>query len=116
MTDREEEVNSEKLLTNETEQTPIEDIDKEFSSLLKEGEEDDFKGYSKISKFLLFFLFFWIGIINHLGTILVMSGGRLLAIELKMRDYLQIYKYISSNNIFSANKINKFQIMFKSII
>ena len=47
MADREEEINSEKLLTNETEQTPIEDIDKENMPLLIE-EEDDFKGYSKI--------------------------------------------------------------------
>ena len=99
MADREEEINSEKLLTNETEQTPIEDIDKENMPLLIE-EEDDFKGYSKISKFLLFFLFFLLGIINHLGTILVMSGGRLLAIELKMRDYLQIYTSVST--IFSV--------------
>ena len=100
MVDKEEVENSEKLLTNETEGTPVESIEKEFTPKKEDDDEDDFKGYSKLSKFLLFFFFFWIGIINHLGTILVMSGGRLLAIELKMRDYLQIYSSVAT--IFSV--------------
>ena len=83
-----------KLLTNETEPTPVEIEKKE--SIFKNLEEDDFKGYSRISKYLLFFLFFWLGIINHLGTILVMNGGRLLAFELGMNQYLQIYTSVST--------------------
>ena len=91
---------SEEILTNETESTPIEQVEKEFMPKIEDEDEDDFKGYSKFSKFLLFFLFFWIGIINHLGNILVMNGGRLLAIELKMRNYLQVYTSVST--IFSV--------------
>jgi hypothetical protein len=52
---------------------------------------DDFKGYTTEAKYKLFGLFFAIGIINHLGTILVMTGGRLLSKELDMDDYLSIY-------------------------
>ena len=85
---------SEKLLTNETEPAN-KDIEK-----INLGNEDDFQGYSKFSKFMLFFLFFWLGIINHLGTILVMNGGRLLAFELGMKEYLQIYTSVST--IFSV--------------
>ena len=93
---------SEEILINETESTPIEQVEKEFMPNMKDEDEyeDDFKGYTKFSKFLLFFLFFWIGIINHLGNILVMNGGRLLAIELKMRNYLQVYTSVST--IFSV--------------
>ena len=62
-------------------------------------DEDDFKGYSKPAKYKLFLLFFCLGIINHLGTILVMTGGRLLSYELGMKDYVPLY--ISSSTIFS---------------
>jgi hypothetical protein len=62
--------------------------------------EDDFKGYSKAAKFQLFGLFFLLGIINHLGTILVMTGGRLLAYELDMKDYVTIYTSVAT--IFSV--------------
>lgn len=65
-----------------------------------ENEEDDFYGYSKAEKYKLFILFFFLGIINHLGTILVMTGGRLLAYELEMRDYVTIYTSVST--IFSV--------------
>ena len=100
MTDREEKAESEKLLTNEPEPTPVEQVTEEKENVLNFGEDDDFKGYSKISKFLLFFLFFLLGIINHLGTILVMNGGRLLAFELNMDKYLQIYTSVAT--IFSV--------------
>ena len=93
MTDKEEAANSEKLLTNETEN--VEGHDKEHD-LNFNDYEDDFRGYSKISKFLLFFMFFWLGIINHLGTILVMNGGRLLAFELNMSKYIQIYSSVAT--------------------
>ena len=83
--------NNEKLLTKET---GVDDVNlnekEEDSSDLKEFE-DDFKGYTQKSKYLLFLYFFCMGIINHLGTILVMTGGRLLAHELGMKDYVQFY-------------------------
>ena len=60
----------------------------------------DFSNYSTAGKFLLFILFFFIGIINHLGTILVMTGSRLLAYELNMRDYLTLYTSVAT--IFSV--------------
>ena len=60
-----------------------------------EDQNDDFQGYSTIAKYQLFLLFFLLGIINHLGTILVMTGGRLLAFELEMKDYLTIYTSVS---------------------
>ena len=88
--------NDEKLLTNETQPMPLEIEAKEKEKELKSLEEDDFQGYSRTSKYLLFFLFFWLGIINHLGTILVMNGGRLLAFELGMDKYLQIYTSVST--------------------
>ena len=65
-----------------------------------ENPDDDFQGYSKAAKYQLFILFFFIGIINHLGTILVMTGGRLLAFELEMRDYVTIYTLVAT--IFSV--------------
>ena len=97
MTDKEEAGNSEKLLTNETENAH--EMEEKENILNFKNDEDDFKGYSKLSKFLLFFLFFWIGIINHMGTILVMNGGRLLAFELGMNKYLQLYT--SASTIFA---------------
>jgi len=62
---------------------------KEKTDEIKDG--DDFMGYSHSDKFKLFLFFFIIGIINHLGTILIMTGGRILAKELQMEDYLTFY-------------------------
>ena len=100
MADEEKVENSEKLLSNENEKNPAESDEKEdekeeIQKIIDESE-DDFKGYSKLSKFSLFLLFFLLGIINHLGTILVLTGGRLLAIELDMKDYLQIYSSVAT--------------------
>jgi len=82
--------NTKKLLTKETDVDDVNLNEKEDSTNLNEFE-DDFKGYTRRSKLLLFLFFFCLGIINHLGTILVMNGGRLLAIELGQKDYLQFY-------------------------
>ena len=57
---------------------------------------NDFTGYSTSSKIQLFGLFFLIGILNHLGTILVMTGGRLLTIELNMKPYVTIYTSVAT--------------------
>ena len=68
---------------------------------MKEGEnkesnlQDDFAGYSTKAKILLFGLFFFLGILNHLGTVLVMTGGRLLAQELHMDKYVTIYTSVA---------------------
>jgi len=40
-------------------------------------------------------LFFFLGVLNHLGTILVMTGGKLLANQLEMGDYVPIYTSVS---------------------
>ena len=85
-----EDQNTKKLLTKETDVDDVNLNEKEDSANLNEFE-DDFKGYTRRSKLLLFLFFFCLGIINHLGTILVMNGGRLLAIELNMKEYLQFY-------------------------
>ena len=82
--------NTKKLLTKETDVDDVNLNEKEDSANLNEFE-DDFKGYTRRSKLLLFLFFFCLGIINHLGTILVMNGGRLLAIELGRKDFLQFY-------------------------
>lgn len=74
--------------------------DQQRLSTPKLPEEDDFFGYTKAAKYQLFILFFFIGIINHLGTILVMTGGRLLAYELEMKDYVTIYTSVAT--IFSV--------------
>ena len=87
MTDTEGKNEQEKLLTSENDDTPS----KELDMLHFRDEDDGWKSYSKFSKFLLFFFFFWIGIINHLGTILVMNGGRILAMELGVGDLLTLY-------------------------
>ena len=95
--DKEENKNSEYMLTHEPEPTPAQlEEGKEKENILNFGDDDDFSGYSRTSKYLLFFLFFWLGIINHLGTILVMNGGRLLAFELNMSEYLQIYTSVAT--------------------
>ena len=95
--DKEENKNSEYMLTHEPEPTPAQlEEGKEKENILNFGEDEDFRGYSRTSKYLLFFLFFWLGIINHLGTILVMNGGRLLAFELNMSEYLQIYTSVAT--------------------
>ena len=82
--------NTKKLLTKETDVDDVNLNEKEDSANLNEFD-DDFKGYTRRSKLLLFLFFFCLGIINHLGTILVMNGGRLLAIELGRKDFLQFY-------------------------
>ena len=72
--------------------------EEEDKNIDKSGK--DFSNYSTAGKYLLFILFFFIGIINHLGTILVMTGSRLLAYELSMKDYLTIYTSVAT--IFSV--------------
>jgi hypothetical protein len=65
--DKEENKNSEYMLTHEPEPTPAQiEEGKEKENILNFGEDEDFRGYSRTSKYLLFFLFFWLGIINHL--------------------------------------------------
>ena len=63
---------------------------------IDQNDQNDFAGYSTSSKIQLFGLFFFIGILNHLGTILVMTGGRLLTIELNMRPYVTIYTSVAT--------------------
>ena len=46
---------SEEILINETESTPIEQVEKEFMPKIEDEDEDDFKGYSKFSSFILSF-------------------------------------------------------------
>ena len=58
--------------------------------------EDEFAGYTKAAKYQLYALFFFLGVLNHLGTILVMTGGRLLAKQLDMIDYVPIYTSVST--------------------
>ena len=62
----------------------------------EKNEQNDFAGYSTSARIQLFCLFFLIGILNHLGTILVMTGGRLLTIELNMRPYVTIYTSVAT--------------------
>ena len=59
-------------------------------------EENDFEGYTRSAKYQLFSLFFFLGVLNHLGTILVMTGGRLLAKQLDMGDYVSLYTAVST--------------------
>ena len=63
---------------------------------MKDIVEDDFEGYTRSAKYQLFALFFFLGVLNHLGTILVMTGGRLLANQLEMGDYVPIYTSVST--------------------
>ena len=63
---------------------------------MEEIKEDEFEGYTKAAKYQLFSLFFFLGVLNHLGTILVMTGGRLLARKLEMNDYVPIYTSVST--------------------
>ena len=90
LTQKKQEENEEKLENEEP---------KKFEEKI-DDQDDDFQGYSKAAKYQLFMLFFLIGIINHLGTILVMTGGRLLAFELEMDDYVTIYTSVAT--IFSV--------------
>ena len=58
--------------------------------------EDEFAGYTRAAKYQLYALFFFLGVLNHLGTILVMTGGRLLSIQLGMNNYVPIYISVST--------------------
>ena len=91
---------SDNLIENEKNYEEEKSLEHEESKKIIEEQDDDFQGYSKAAKYQLFVLFFFLGIINHLGTILVMTGGRLLAIELDMRDYVTIYTSVAT--IFSV--------------
>ena len=62
---------------------------------MEEVQLDEFEGYTGAQKCQLFGLFFFLGVLNHLGTILVMTGGRLLAKQLDMNDYVPIYTSVS---------------------
>jgi len=94
---QDEEDKSSGLLANEKISNSSGKLDTQKLEEVNDG--DDFKGYSNTEKYKLFGLFFSIGIINHLGTILVMTGGRLLAKELKMDDYVTVY--VSASIIFA---------------
>ena len=94
---QDEEDKSSGLLANEKIANSSGKID--IQKMEEKNDGDDFKGYSNTEKYKLFGLFFSIGIINHLGAILVMTGGRLLAKELKMDDYVTVY--ISASIIFA---------------
>ena len=60
-----------------------------------EQDKEEKKYTSKMKRKLNLF-FFSIGIINHLGTTLVLTGGRILAKELNMYDYLYFYTSAST--------------------
>ena len=95
----ESETKSDKLIEQEKNKEHEENLEEQEPKKMEskiEDQDDDFQGYSKIAKYQLFILFFFIGIINHLGTILVMTGGRLLAFELEMRDYVTIYTSVAT--------------------
>ena len=91
------------LLTQEKHEEIEKNFEQEETKKIEDNryiQDDDFQGYTKAAKYQLFILFFLIGIINHLGTILVMTGGRLLAFELEMDDYVTIYTSVAT--IFSV--------------
>ena len=89
MSDQQENISSGLLAKEKIENAEEEKVDTQKLEEINDG--DDFKGYTQDIKIKLIALFFGLGIINHLGTILVMTGGRLLAKELNMEDYLTIY-------------------------
>ena len=99
----ESETKSDKLLNQEEKEQKEdnkENIKVQDSPQMQPEANDDFEGYTTIAKYQLYILFFLIGIINHLGTILVMTGGRLLAYELEMKQYVTIYTSLAT--IFSV--------------
>ena len=63
----------------------------------KENKEDS--SYTKSMKMRLMIYFFFLGIINHLGTILVMTGGRILSYELNLSSWM--YFYTSASTLFN---------------
>ena len=64
----------------------------------KDVEKESLK-YSKSMKNQLTICFFLLGIINHLGTILVMTGSRLLSYELGLSK--AFYLYTSASTLFN---------------
>ena len=94
---------SEEILTNETESTPIEQVEKEFMPKIEDEDEDGFKGYSKFSKFLLFFLFFWI---NKSSWKYSCYERRPFISNRIKNEELSPSIYFGFNNFFSFNKIN----------
>ena len=66
-------------------------MEKTKHKISENEQESDFSRYSSCATVSLFVLFFFMGVINHLGTILVMTGGRLLSADLGMKDYVSVY-------------------------
>ena len=64
-----------------------------------ENQDKEEKKYSSNQKLKLSLFFFSLGIINHLGTTLVLTGGRILSKELNMYSYL--YFYTSASTLFN---------------
>ena len=64
-----------------------------------ENQDLEEKKYTSNMKCKLSIFFFFLGIINHLGTTLVLTGGRILAKELNMYPYL--YFYTSASTLFN---------------
>ena len=104
MSEQQENISSGLLAKEKIEDAEEEKVDTQKLEEINDG--DDFKGYTSEAKYKLFALFFSLGIINHLGTILVMTGGRLLAKELGMEDYLTIYTSASILFAFFTRIIN----------
>ena len=104
MSEQQENMASGLLAKEKIENAEEEKLDTNKLEEINDG--DDFKGYTQETKIKLFALFFALGIINHLGTILVMTGGRLLAKELDMDDYLTIYTSASILFAFISRIIN----------
>lgn len=69
-------------------------MDEKRISKLK--DVDDFSLYTSSEKYQLYSLFFCLGIFNHLGIILVLTGCRLLAKELDMSDWVTLYTSMST--------------------
>ena len=77
-------------------------------------EQDEFFGYTNAAKYQLFILFFLLGIINHLGTILVMRRSSAC---LRIRNEgLCNNIYICCYNFLSFYKDNKFKNLHKSFL
>ena len=69
-----------------------------------QNEIQEDSNYTKLMKVLLTIYFFLIGLINHLETILILTGSRVLAYELNLSTWMHIYTPAST----ISNKLTLF--------
>lgn len=77
-----------------TEEKPKEEVKEEIKEDTKEEKKDvakDNSSYPARFKYCFWFLFFFMGLINNIGTVLILSGAQRLSKEMGMNSLMGLY-------------------------